>query len=348
MNLNILFNVAYRLIAVTFLTAVFFVAAGYAFLVAFYVVNTSYAAPVTLSPSQDRVLSFQPQVAALEASLYKQRIELQTAQATHRAGDEQLRAVTHLVKRALEAGNVEASQLATTMASLSSALKEKQDSIDQTTITLGDALHLLSATSQEQRAGLITADQAALRKLSIQSAINAASDAKAQALALKIQMQQARAGASTLRGGSMSIATLGYVRQHSELAFLKAQLSIQQETTKATIDALEASTAALDRVIAVAKTSPYYAALSAPLSVAFVPYENLSRVTLGAIVYDCLLQVVLCQAVGTVTKVYEAEEYADHPLFRTKLKGRFVGVDFGNSTAAQSPVVFIGVKPLLI
>ena len=95
------------------------------------------------------------------------------------------------------------------------------------------------------------------------------------------------------------------------------------------------------------KRSPYYQALTEPAYVAFVQYPNLRDATPGAPVYDCLFQVFLCVRVGTVTQVYDAEQYARHPIFKTDIKGKFVGIEFTRKKSGQSDVVFFGHKPLL-
>jgi hypothetical protein len=98
----------------------------------------------------------------------------------------------------------------------------------------------------------------------------------------------------------------------------------------------------------VAKSSPYFLALRAPVTVLFIPYDNLKNAKVGAPVYDCLLQVIICTKVGSIAKVYDAEEYARHPLFKTDIKGRFAEATFTNIEAAKSNVLFINGKPLLI
>jgi hypothetical protein len=123
---------------------------------------------------------------------------------------------------------------------------------------------------------------------------------------------------------------------------------VDAETAKESIEQLRTSVAEGERVLEVAKQSPYYLALSKDVFVAFIQYENMDTVKPGAPVYDCLLQIILCRNVGTVTQVYDAEEYARHPLFKSDIKGKFAGIDFGVKKSSESSVVFIGHKPLLL
>src|SRR6516162_5385770 len=68
---------------------------SYLFLMAFYAVDRNWAAPLVLSPTQEKVLAYQPQVAAMEAALLKDRVDLATAEQKYAA----ITAQTETVKR---------------------------------------------------------------------------------------------------------------------------------------------------------------------------------------------------------------------------------------------------------
>lgn len=348
MDLNKFFTTLYRWTSIKLLVGIFLIAASYAFLVTFFVISDSWATPLVLSPAQTRVLSFQPQIAALQAALNKQYVELVTAQAMEKAIKEQSTQVDLLLDRHNGAILSESEQLASTSRSINSALSRKQADIRQTDRALADAKTLLNRVDQELAAKLITTDQAVSRKIAIQASINAATDAKTQAIQLADQSRQMQAGSETLAGGSSSLIAMSSVKQSIELQTLKAQLEIQLFTATATAKALQESIDENKRVLLVAQSSPYFRALTESVNVAFVPYENFQGIKVGDKVYDCYLQVILCREVGVVTTLYDAEEYARHPLFKTDLKGRLIEVKFTKPEAAESQVVFIGGKPLLI
>ena len=348
MKTHTIFNFIYRYAAIAFLLGIFSIAAIYGTLVVFYAVNSSWSAPLTLSPTQDRVLSFQPQVAQLEANLNKQRIELTTAQATVKALAAQTEQINHLITRVDGAMSTEAAQLAATGKAIDRVLIDKVIDLKQTEKSIAEAQALLKQIDAEVAAKLITGDQAVQRRISLQAALNAATDARAQAIQLEQQSRQASATANTIRGGSTSLIGISAARQIVELRAMYAQLEIQLVTATSTVEALTKSIFELERVLDVAKQSPYHRALRESVTVAFVPYDNLKNVKEGEPVYDCYLQVIACRKVGTVTKLYDAEEYARHPLFKTDLKGRMVEIEFSKPEAALSQVVFIGGKPLFL
>jgi hypothetical protein len=345
-DFNKFFSTIYRLLAVKFLIVIFIIAIGYAFLVSFFVVSDTWAVPIVLSPAQSRVLSFQPQIAALQTNLNKQRIELATAQATVIALGAQIEQVGSLIGRVGKSIASEANQLSSTGNALSSLAEKKKSDIKATEISVSDARSLMSKVDEELAAKLITSDQAAQRRISLQGALNSSTDAKAASIQLDRTMDQMKQAANTLRGGSTSLIGITSIKQAQELRALMAQLGIQYTTAEKTVLLLTESIKEQERVLVVAKTSPYYRALTNSITVGFVPYENMDSVKTGMDVYDCYLKVFLCSKVGEVGSIYEAEEYASHPLFKTDLRGQFIEVRLSDPESARSQVFFIGSKPL--
>ena len=77
-------------------------------------------------------------------------------------------------------------------------------------------------------------------------------------------------------------------------------------------------------------------------------YDNLASAKPGGPVFDCYLQVIVCRQVGTMTQVYDAEQYARHPFFKTDIKGKFVEIRFTSTESSESSILFLGHKPLLL
>lgn len=348
LDFNSLFTSSYRWLAICFLTIIFAVAGSYGVLVSFYFVNESWIAPINLSPSQDQVLSFQPQVAALEAQVDKQKVDLATTLSTGEIAVDQLKNLNTLISKVDSAIKSE-SRLQDNIASQAAALaKEKRSDIISTQKAISEARSLLKAVDDELAAKLITSDQAAQRRISLQAAINSATDAHVSAMQLETQAAQMRSGAATLAGGSSSLLAITAVKQLIELKAMQAQLQIQATTAAATAKALQRSLTNAERVLEVARSSPYYRALREKITIAFGPYENLKNVRIGDPIYDCYLQIIGCRKVGSVKIIYEAEEHAHHPLFKSDIRGRLIEIDFTDPAASQSMVIFVGRKPLLL
>lgn len=347
-RVNRFFILNYKLLGVALLSLCAIAVVLYAFLFLFFTFNRSWAAPITLSPSQERVLAARPQVTMLEAGLDKTKIELNTARAQVINKQKQIEQVQALIRRIDGAQSTESRALAATSEAIQRVLKDQEGVVAATGKALESADRLEATIKSELAAGLITKDQAASRLISVQSARTAAVTAQAQAVQLAAQAQQLSSAAGTLTGGSSSIQATQSLYQEQQLRSLLAQLEIDLITATGMVEALTKTVADGERVLSVARTSPYHQAMDRIIHLGFVPYDNFGGVKVGDAVYDCALQVFWCRLVGTVTVIYEPEEYARHPLFRTDLKGKMVEFKLDDVAAANSQVVFIGGKPLLL
>lgn len=339
---------AYRLTSFIVLSTVLTLVIGYLLLLIFYTVNTSWAAPLVLSPSQTRVMSFQPQVAALALNLNKQKGELKTAILVKKNILEQLINLDTVAIKMEEAMLAEKHKALSTSSTLDSLVASKNENIRQSDQALAELNGLGRQIDDELAAKLITSDQAAQRRISIQSSRNAFTELKTSTAQLNVQSGQLKDFASTLGGKNKSLLALAPTKQLMELDVLKSQLRLQLITSEQNEEIVRKAMASDNRILQVAMSSPYYAALWAATPVLFIPYDNLDRAKKGQAIYNCWLQIIFCSQVGTIDEVFEAEEYAKHPLFKTELKGRMATVTFTDKTATNSAVLFIGSKPLFI
>lgn len=98
----------------------------------------------------------------------------------------------------------------------------------------------------------------------------------------------------------------------------------------------------LDRLNA----SPYIKAISQQVTVAFVPYQNLSNVRPGTSLYGCSWGLVGCSKVGKVVRLIEGEMQDVHPHDNSFQRGVMVEVELSDRTAGEETVLFAGKKPL--
>jgi hypothetical protein len=348
MKINTAVVLFYRRMAFAVLATFFFGVMSYVGLVIFYSVSNSWVSPLVLSPSQSKVLSFQPQIAALVLNINKQKSELSTALSTKQSIVDQLNQIDLMSTKLEKTVEVERNRTSNNSISARRIANNKRVNVEDTGKTISVVKKLEEQTDAELKAGLLTADQAAQRKLSLQAAINAYTELKSSATTMDAESIQLKDYSDTLAGGDRSISGLGPTRQLMELAALKSQLKIQLETGERNIDILKKSMSADNRIMQVATDSPYYSALWNPTPVIFIPYDNSKNISKGTPVYDCYLQVILCYNVGEIDRIYDAEEYAKHPLFKSDVKGKFATVLFDNKYSSKSSVLFIRSKPLFI
>lgn len=339
---------SYRLTMASLLLLIVVGVMSYLFLMAFYAVNRNWSAPIVLSPTQAKVLAYQPQVSALEATLLKNRVDLATAIDKYRVINEQIVETKALIERFHVAAKSESNALAASEAEIRSALARRRVDSEQTEQVAIDAKPMLASISGDLSAGLITKDQAMARRMNVQSAMSAITNGYISEVSLRDQARIAAAASRTLSGTqASSLGALQSLANEAQLRATLAQAQVDAETARQSIDQLRETVANAEGVLNVAKRSPYYLALTRVVPVVFIQYENLANAKPGAPVFDCYLQVIACRKVGEVEYVYEAEEYARQPLFKTDTKGRLARVRFLVTAAEQSAVVFLGRKPLL-
>lgn len=348
MKINTAVVLFYRRVAFAVLALFFAGVMSYVVLVIFYSMSSTWAAPILLSPSQDRVLSYQPQIATLNLTINRTRSELQTNTATREALIEQLIDIDSMEIALLETIENEKKKSAKVSESIDKLLIRKRSNISQSSKVTSAVSLLLKNIDQELSAGLITSDQAAQRRITLQGAANSITDLNVSALHLETESNQLKGYSGSLGGSRESLHALEVHRQLMELKTLRSHLKVQLATIDRTIELLKKNIAADTRIMQVAMDSPFYKALFQEVSLAFVPYPNLIGVNEGDKIYSCYAQIIFCREAGVITRIYKAEEHTKHPLFKTEVRGVLVEIDFTHKESRKDPVVFIGSKPLFI
>ena len=78
-----------------------------------------------------------------------------------------------------------------------------------------------------------------------------------------------------------------------------------------------------------------------------MPYDDQASAKVGAAIYDCYLNMIVCRKVGTVKQIFTGEQNIVHPIFKTQVRGFMIQMDLSHPASAQSKTVFLGRKPLL-
>lgn len=338
----------YRFLSLGVLSSIVVGVLVYVSLLVFYALNWSWATPMILSPTQEMVLSFQPSVAAIQTQLSQQEVTLATLRLTQNAKTEQLQAKKKLLERFQHAKTSESAYLRRKGYALSQIASEQTSDMENLRQSKEQAAAMLKQIDEEEKAGFLTKYDANRERAAANERIAALTSAKAALIQARERQEETRNLAATLTGGGASLSALNAIEQEEQLKSSITQLEIDIKAGDLSIKALNESLVEGKRILDVAKDSPKYKALTKPVTVAFVPYENLSNAEIDSPVYDCMLKFFLCHQVGTVTKIFAAEEYGVHPLFRTNLKGRLVGIQYTDADASRLTVVFIGSKPLFL
>ena len=331
----------YRVCAILLLYTVLAGVLSYICVMGLYAVNTSWIAPVLLSPTDDKslnltewLLTTQNNIETLTLDVKRQSdtvAEMKTHRATLVALEPDLEAA---IKRESKHNVIAGRELA-------HLEQQKQaDNVRMGTV-LSQLTELESSTHKELAAGLITKKDAVAQVVAVNQVKNVYTDDQISTVLLKDNILQK----STIDTHALDVldkkAALQSQIAQLDIAIAMAEKQIQTETVQ--IERLNTAMAAMTQ-------TPYYLVKSQgkPASFAFVPYDNQGAIKVGAKVYDCYLQVLGCHAVGSVQKVFATEEHAAHPMFRTDMRGFLVQLDLEHQESAKSKTLFVNSKPLLL
>ncbi|MGB9435395.1 MAG: hypothetical protein WBQ89_24315 [Candidatus Acidiferrum sp.] len=330
----------YRVFAITVLYLVLGGILTYAFVMGFYAVSSSWAAPLILSAVDEKSLDFREKLVTSQQTIEDLKVDTQKLQSgieemkKHRAA---LLALEPQLKEAIARELAHNRAIGPKLAALDT---EKQADNVKTKAVLAQLEEVESTIKKDLAAGLITKVDAATQLSALNQTETGYTDSRiAEVLLTDSILQKTTTGTDSL----------DVLEKQAELRSEAAQLTIainvadkqQQEETRQ-IDRLR-------QAIVTAKQSPYYlnAAGGQTLYFAFVPYDNQGSAVAGRAVYDCYLNMIACRKVGTVTQIFAGEETAIHPIFKTNIRGYLIQMNLDQPDSAKSKTVFLGRKPLL-
>jgi hypothetical protein len=330
----------YRVFAIAMLYLVLAGILAYAWVMGFYAVNSSWAAPVILSAADEKSLAFREQLVTSQQTIEDVKVDLQKMQSgiaemtKHRAA---LLALEPQLREAIAREHVHNRATGQQLATLDT---QKQADNSKTQSVLAQLKEVESNIHKDLAAGLITKGDAATQLSALNQAESTYTDSKiAEVLLTDNVLQKTTTGTDSL----------DVLEKQAELRSEAAQLDVAINVAQ---KELQEDTRQIDRLrqaITTAKQSPYYLIASGgqTLYFAFVPYDNTASAAAGSAVYDCYLNMILCRKVGEVKQIFTGEQQAIHPIFKTQIRGFLIQMNLNGNEAAKSRTVFLGRKPLL-
>jgi hypothetical protein len=331
---------AYRIFAIVVLYAVLLGVLSYAFVMGFYALNKSWAAPVILSASDEKSLDFMQKLVLSRQTIEDLKVDILRQQTTleemarHRASllalDPELQAA---IVREREHDSLTGPQLA-------ELDKQKQADNQKTLEILTQIRQLELQIKSDLASGLITKGDAATQL----AALNQAEDAYTDSRIADVMLSD-----SVLDKTTVGTRSLDAIEKQAELRSNIAQLDVTLSVAEKQLQEDNRQVERLRDAITVAKQSPYYLNASGDkrLYFAFVPYDNQANAVIGAPIYDCYLNMALCRKVGSVKQIFLGEQVISHPIFKTQVRGLTILMDLSRPESAKSQTVFVGGKPLL-
>ncbi len=336
---------AYRLLGFAILTIIVVVLIGYIANTAFFYMSSSWVVPAQVSPTDERVVALQAQLAEQQNTRDRLSDEFNQAERSIAAQQSFQLEFAKAIKMDLDGrkaalGRVR--ELANNAASTRRAIKS------QNAAYAGNARNRMAL---EYQAGLI--DRNAMLSGGVQLAQLTSSN-----LTLQERQAEFETRAAELEATTKSLdAILSNIDGDSALSY--EVLRIKQEYAASRLDlakavearnTIKASLMRQDKIVGSLKKSSYLRAVEDGAAVAFVPYGNLSNVSKGTDVYACKVGMVFCYHVGEVIEVLPGEVQFKHPQRDKQLRGQMVEMklDDDDDDAAAGDVLYVGGKPLFI
>jgi len=337
---------AYRMLGFAILTIIVVVLVGYIAQTVFFYFSDSWAVPMSVTPSDERVVSLSAQLAEQQNS--RDRIADELAQAE--------RAITAQQLFQIEFGKAIKSDLEGRKAALG-RVRELAEAAASTRKSIRNANSAYAGAARkkmadEYQAGLIDRNamlsgKFQLAQISSSNLSLAERQAEFETRAQELE-DQARSLDAILTNASQTDTALSYdvlkIKQEYEASRLELAKSIESR------DTLKASLARQDKIVKAIADSAYLRALRDKATIVSVPYGNLSHVQKGANLYACKLGMIFCYHVGEVLELLPGEVQFKHPHRDKELRGQFVEVrlDPEDADAAADEVLFVGGKPMLL
>lgn len=330
----------YRVFAIAVLYTVLIGILAYAWIMGFYAVNTSWAAPLILSASDEKSLDFREKLVTSRQSIEDLKVDsqkLETGLAEMKGHRAALLALAPPLRDAIAREKAHNSATGPQLAQLD---KQKLADNAKTQKVLAQLKEVEANITKDLEAGLITKGDAAQQLSALNQAQGAYTDSKiAEVLLTDNVLDKTTTGTNALN----------VLEKQAELQSEVAQLDIAISVADKQLYEESRQIVRLREAITTAKQSPYYLNASGgqTLYFAFVPYDNQARAIVGSSIYDCYLNMVLCRHVGTVKAIFPGEEQAIHPIFKTQIRGFMIQMTLDHAESAKSKTVFLGSKPVL-
>jgi CII-binding regulator of phage lambda lysogenization HflD len=330
----------YRVFAILVLYLVLAGIIIYAFVMGFYAVNSSWAAPVILSAADEKSLDFREKLVTSQQTIEDLKVDTRKLDSGV-AEMKKHRAALLALEPELQAAIMrEQTHNQTAGPELATLDKQKSADNEATQKVLAELNEVELNINKDLAAGLITQGDAATQLAALNQAKGTYTDSKiAEVLLTDSVLDKTTIGTSSLN------VLVKQAELRSEVAQLDVAINVAEKQ-------LQEETRQIDRLreaITTAKQSPYYlnAAGGQTLYFAFVPYDDRAHAVVGSSIYDCYLNMILCRHVGTVKAIFPGEEQAIHPIFKTQIRGFLIQMNLDHAESAKSKTVFLGGKPVL-
>lgn len=356
--LNKLIVSLYRTVGFVVLTLILLGLVSFLFTKIFFLVNRSWIAPTLLSPTDERVVRLNSEI--VQQSTLRDKLLVERAALGVNLRDAERRAGTGM---ALTESLTRAAQNeAKARHGERLRLLQLSNDLDEVKNQVAEATHQFSDTSrhsldEQYQAGLATRDRYLSGGLQLGqlAQTNLALAEKASDLTARRQQmkREAEALVSAVRSSAPDHAPLNVDSLRLRQDFMRGALEVAraQDEVKAFTDAqasMDRSITRYDELLKVLSEAPLLKALNGRITLAFVPYENLTNAHTGSAVFACRVGMFGCRRVGQVRQILSGEVSVHSPVESKNERGLMLelAIEEGGH-AVQEQVLFLNHAPLL-
>lgn len=342
---------SYRLLAIVLLSGVLLGASAWFAVTGLFQLNQSWAAPVLISKTHQRILQLTGDVFRTKQAADDLGVKTDSLQAENAVLVQEQEKLVDMIDRYTAAVLVQQTadkRMAGNLVALT--VQKRVDDAKAVDVVAANAL-VNKSIDAELKAGLITAEAAARARAQIVNAQMTATNARLSTVALDRQVADLTAGAATLKGSaSSSTVALDALARINHLQRELAEVQLKVSRNEKELANKTREKAALDKILATLEQNPYYRASLSEKSLpfAFVPYTNEDAAKVGMPMYSCYLRVIFCSKVGEIVAVHADEEKLRHPINNEDIRGFLVELKLDDELAAKDKVLFIGGGPLFL
>jgi hypothetical protein len=331
----------YRIFAIVTLYAVLIGIFSYAFIMGFYALNSTWAAPVILTASDEKSLDYIQKLVTSRQLVEDLHVDVTRQQSSLAEMNKHRASLIALDPELQSAIDRERTHDRLTGPQLQALDNQKQADNAKTQTVLAQLQQLQTQINKDLAAGLITRTDATTQLAALNQTASAYTDSKISEVLLTD---------SILDKTTTGTRSMDILDKQAELRSEIAQLDVAINVAEKQLQQDNRQVDSLHAAIATAKQSPYYLLngnAGNRLYFAFVSYDNQASAKVGAPIYDCYLNMVLCRKVGVVKQIFLGEQDTIHPIFKTQVRGFTIQMDLSHPDSAKSKTVFLGRKPLL-
>lgn len=349
---------AYKKLAIVLLSALFLTFLAYGAMIVFFMTNNNWSLPIKLSRGHVLVEKIERDLSSLNLrrnqlrqDLTKAMVDLSTAKREQHDGQLQLQLARTTIEQELDNVAVRHKEALNHVERLKKVVADftqlsgkngfgkdldrayKQRLITKAarnsgTLAVLETMHRLAVVKGELSTKRIDSKQLEHSLRFLNSLVN--------------QMEQPEILDTPAANSDVAQLARELIRAKTQIA----TATIALESARLRTERLENSHEVISANIQSLEVTPAARAIKAPVTVLFVPYNNVSSVEEGDPLYSCVFSIFLCSQVGSVGESIDGESASVHPLFGKPMRGVFVEARFEDPQSASAEMVHAGSAPL--